>query len=143
MTEAGRRRLAQHVSQRRRALGMSLAEAARTAEVNIKTWDALEKASRSTRDSNYAGIERALRWRAGSIEAVLDGGKPQPDDTSAAARQDPAYVDPVTGEEYTDPAERELWSLARFPEDERRKLIYYARSERARQAAERQRRAAG
>lgn len=51
------------------------------------------------------------------------------------------YTDPVTGETYAEQWERDLWDLNRIEMEERRKLIYYARSEWARTEAEQRRRA--
>lgn len=53
-----------------------------------------------------------------------------------------AFTDPATGEVYEEQWERDIWDLTSLDMAERRKLIYYARSERARTEAE-QRRAAG
>lgn len=146
MTPSVRERLGEHVRARRRQLGLSVSDAARDAEVNRMTWDALERGTRATRDSNYAGIEHALQWAPGSVERILEGGEPHPlqeHDTSATAppKVNP-YVDPTTGEEYTDPKERELWSLDTFDMDDRRKMIYFIRGERLRQQAEQRRRRA-
>lgn len=116
---------------------MSVLEAARIADVNTKTWRALEEGTRATRDSRYASIERALNWRPGSVNTVLDGGEPTPapphdPNTETAARQpvDP-YLDPATGERYSDPTEQGVWDLAGIPLDTRRELIFIIRAKRA------------
>jgi hypothetical protein len=52
--------------------------AAKLAGIDRDTWAAIEEGTRNTQPSKYAGIERALGWGAGSIEAILDGGDPKP-----------------------------------------------------------------
>lgn len=140
MTEAAQQRLGRHVRTRRRQLGHSINEAAQAAEVNPKTWQALERGTRAIRDHSYAGIERALRWRPGSIDTILDGGEPASDDQTQIS-SDSLYVDPHTGELYRDETERQLWDLDRLPEETRRRLIYYVRAERQAAQAEGPRRA--
>ena len=75
-TTEDRTRLATFVKKRRRELGLSVRAAADRGGVARGTWTALEDGSRRTSDSNYAGVERALFWTTGSIEAILAGRKP-------------------------------------------------------------------
>lgn len=72
-------------------------------------------------------LEAAGRPDAAEVLRDLGGQAPPPE-------QD--WLDPDTGEEYTDDDERDVWGLTRLPAAERRKLIYYMRAERARQQAE-------
>lgn len=69
--DTARHRLARLVRQQRLALGLSVRAAAKKAGVDRATWAGLEDGSRSTQDRHYAGIERALEWATGSIEAIL------------------------------------------------------------------------
>ncbi|GAA2070986.1 helix-turn-helix domain-containing protein [Williamsia deligens] len=64
------------VGLRRRALGLDVAELARTAGVDAKTIRSMEGGDRWPRDSTVAKIERALGWEPGSVEAVANGGEP-------------------------------------------------------------------
>jgi len=121
-----RQRLGALVRARRRQLGLSIVAAARTAGVNRGTWEALESCTRATRDHNYAGIERALRWQAGSIEAILTGGTPTPLPGSPPF-EDPD-VDPETGTKYVDPVEQEIWRLDLLTPEDRRAVIAFVRT---------------
>lgn len=116
-----------------------MTDAARAAELNLKTWQSLERGTRVTRDSSYAGIERTLQWAPGSIETILDGGEPTPagGSTATQAPDDSLYRDPLTGELYQDEAERDLWVLDRLPAETRRRLIYFVRAERQAQGGQR------
>src|SRR5262245_48992186 len=71
-----RHKLARAVRDRRLQLRLSARAAADLAGVARGTWIALEDASRRTAETNYAGIERALQWKAGSVARILDGGEP-------------------------------------------------------------------
>ncbi len=75
MEEDGRTRLRQLVRERRTALGLSVRAAARNAGIDRDTWADMESGSRILRDYNYASVERALRWKPGSVDAVLAGGQ--------------------------------------------------------------------
>jgi transcriptional regulator with XRE-family HTH domain len=68
--DVGRGRLARLVQQQRQSLGLSVRAAARKAGVDRATWAGLEDGSRETQDRQFAGIERALEWAAGSIDAI-------------------------------------------------------------------------
>lgn len=128
MTTARRQRLGALARARRRQLGLTIVAAAAAAGVSRGTWEALEEASRRTRDAGYAGIERALRWRHGSIEAILHGGDPTPLPGTPGHEDIDPDVDPDTGVRYTDPDERDLWRLDRLPAEERRTLIAFLRT---------------
>ncbi|MDM4722792.1 helix-turn-helix transcriptional regulator [Micromonospora sp. WMMA1363] len=72
-----RDRLASLVRSRRMELGLSVSKAAQAAGIDRATWTYLENGSRRTAEFNYAGIERALQWKAGSIGGVLGGRQPE------------------------------------------------------------------
>lgn len=74
-TAETRARLAAAVGARRIELGLSVREAAKRAGVDRDTWTAIEEGTRNTRADKYAGIEQALMWVRGSIEAILGGGR--------------------------------------------------------------------
>jgi transcriptional regulator with XRE-family HTH domain len=137
-------RLGAVVRRRREKLGMSVPVAAQAAKIDRETWRNLEAGKRMPRGYNRTRIERTLGWAHGGIEAILDGGEPAllPQEAETEAGPDDGYLDPVTGELYAEDWERELWDLNHIAMDERRKLIYFTRADRARTQAE-QRRAAG
>ncbi|MCZ7376509.1 hypothetical protein [Micromonospora sp. WMMC250] len=119
MDEAGQReRLAKMIGVRRLELGVSAAAAARTAGIDRNTWSAAEKGEKNTQPHNFAGIERALRWRPGSIAAILTGGEPTPADAEP--------VDEELELVRTDP---------RLPEDMKERIIAHIRERRQRDRA--------
>lgn len=70
-------RLVRYVVERRRELGLSQAEAARLAQFGARnTWVNMETGATKPRDSKWAGIENALAWEQGSVQAVLNGDEP-------------------------------------------------------------------
>lgn len=71
--------LARHVRLRRRALGMSIEDAAESVSMSPVTWGRVEKGL-PVRSLTHSGVERALQWRPGSVETVLVGGEPELDD---------------------------------------------------------------
>lgn len=76
MTDDARAKLGELIKARRLALGLSLSRAAKMAPLDRVTWTAAEDASRETRRVHFAAIERVLRWRPGSIDAILAGQAP-------------------------------------------------------------------
>lgn len=70
--------LGQRVTEQRKALGLSISSAARRAGINRATWSALERGERETEEYIFAGVERALDWDTGSIDAILRGDPPAP-----------------------------------------------------------------
>lgn len=71
-------RLARFIQRRREELGLSVRKAASLAEVDRGTWADAEEAKRNLSRRSWSGFERALQWQAGSIEAILAAGEPQP-----------------------------------------------------------------
>lgn len=86
-TTEARERLGQIVSDRRRTLGLSLSAAARAAGIDRATWTGMERGTRRTEEYNYASIDRALRWAPGSVDRVLAGGEPEPQEPSRSIPQ--------------------------------------------------------
>lgn len=68
-------RLAQYVTKRRHELGMGRDAIARTVGLAKGTWTRLEQ-GHPIRDVNYARVDRALHWAAGSCMSVADGHEP-------------------------------------------------------------------
>lgn len=71
-------------------MGLSVSEAARLGPVNRETWTKIEQATRSPEGYTAGRVERVLGWQPGSVEAILNGGKPT--DTDAPPPK-PADVD--------------------------------------------------
>lgn len=80
--------LATVITARRKERRLSQQRAADLAGVHRLTWRGWENGS-TPEDFNYAGIERALEWEPGSVEAVLAGGKPKP-------QPEPEPIEPLT-----------------------------------------------
>lgn len=85
LSEVGRR-----VSERRTALGFDAAELARQAGVDPKTLASLERGERWPRDHSKTGIERALKWKPGSLTRIRNGGEPQEIDEVSVIRVESA-----------------------------------------------------
>jgi hypothetical protein len=85
MDGTSRERLATAMLDRRRALRLSIRAAAQRAGVDRATWTSAENAIRQLAEYNYAGVEAALEWEPGSVEAVLAGdtATPRPAGTTA------------------------------------------------------------
>jgi transcriptional regulator with XRE-family HTH domain len=79
-------RVAQAVVRRRVQLGLTQEEAAARARLSATTWRLVENEAQTRyRDLTLAGVERALGWAQGSIDAVLRGDEP-----TVAETRDPA-----------------------------------------------------
>lgn len=87
-----RERLAGMVKSRRIERGLSVSKAAQAAGIDRATWSSAEKGDRQTQPHNWAGIERALDWKAGSIAAILAGGEPIPADLLAEVDEELSLV---------------------------------------------------
>jgi transcriptional regulator with XRE-family HTH domain len=76
-TETPRERLTRLMDERRGELGLTLAEVAECAGLTAEGLRNLRTGkSRTIRVKSKAGIERALRWDRGSVDAILSGGAP-------------------------------------------------------------------
>lgn len=129
--------LGTHMKRRRAELGISQSEAARRATdlrhrlaatasddqrgVGRSTWINWENDRFVPEDFNFALIEGVLRWRPGSVAAVLDGGEPTPlppdanvVPIAAGLPPDDAFVRKLRGRkltpEYLDVLIREYWA---------------------------------
>lgn len=87
----------QRVRLRRAELGLSMRQAAKRAGIDRSTWLHWERGETTPTVRSQGGLERVLGWAPGTVAAMLS--------------REGDYVDPVTGEEYVDPDERELWDL--------------------------------
>ena len=70
--------LSDHIKSRREEIALGQSEAARAAGVGRTTWLGWEKRGVIPERHRYVLIERTLKWEPGSVEAILEGGKPQP-----------------------------------------------------------------
>jgi transcriptional regulator with XRE-family HTH domain len=95
--------LATIIRSRREQRGLSTRRAAALAGVSKGAWAGWENGA-VPYHQHRRGIEAALQWRPGSVQAVLQGGEPTPVET-------PDYRDPDTGELYVAEVERRLWEL--------------------------------
>jgi transcriptional regulator with XRE-family HTH domain len=75
--DANRRRLGELVKARRLHLGISVRQAAETAEIARNTWSDMEDGSRRTAEIKFPGIERVLQWQPGSIASIMLGDEPK------------------------------------------------------------------
>ncbi|NUS74289.1 MAG: hypothetical protein HOQ05_12920 [Corynebacteriales bacterium] len=110
-------RLAHYVVIRRRELGLSQAEAARIAQFGARnTWINMETGTTKPRDSKWAGIERALLWARGSVQAILSGAEPTLADSIGAEDEeveDPARIirDTVNRSDWDEGTKRALIAI--------------------------------
>lgn len=89
------RSLAQHLKARRKQLRRGQAEAARRADVGRMAWFEWEAGRRHPRDYNYDGIDQAMEWEPGGVEAILAGDEPTPlpePTRPRDPRKDPEYL---------------------------------------------------
>lgn len=71
--------LAEHAARRRAELGLSQIEVAQRGPLSLDRVQSIEGAKRTSyRLGTLLALERALGWKAGSVEAVLAGGDPEP-----------------------------------------------------------------
>ena len=75
---------------RRRELRLSERQAATRAGVARNTWAAAEEGARQPAERSVAGIEVALRWATGSVDQILAGGKPTPQEDQPEAAPPPS-----------------------------------------------------
>ena len=76
-----RERLAALMNERRVDLGLRWADVAQVSEVSPETLRAIRRTDAPLRDLTKAGIEKGLRWERGSVDTILKGGDPVPDDS--------------------------------------------------------------
>jgi transcriptional regulator with XRE-family HTH domain len=89
-------RLGREVASRRSSLGLSVVRAATDAGINRGTWAAIESGDREATDFIYGKVEIALKWEAGSVERILDGGAPLAESNTVPSQPTPAaeIIDP-------------------------------------------------
>lgn len=75
---SNRERLAQHMDARRLQLDLRWADVATAARVTTETLRQARVGPGEIRPLTRRGIERALWWESGSVNAVLAGGEPTP-----------------------------------------------------------------
>lgn len=80
------------IKQRRLALGLKQSDAAQLAGVTVRTYGRIERSEAAGLSSlTAAGIERALQWGPGSLDAIKNGGEPtelqQPPETAPVVKQ--------------------------------------------------------
>lgn len=78
------------MDERRQTLGMTWADVARQAEITVETLRAIRRGNNEPSSLTKRGLDRALSWRPGGTQAVLQG-------------EHPSEVDPVTGAETSVP----------------------------------------
>lgn len=83
---SARERLAQHMDDRRLALDLRWADVAEMAGVSTETLRQVRFNESQIRPLTKRGIERALAWRQGSVNAILIGGDPTPDEEALGVR---------------------------------------------------------
>jgi len=72
-------RLARLVTRQRATLGYSIAQLSATSGLSTSTLDSIEHARKTSYDpATLSVLERALRWRSGSVDRVLRGLEPLP-----------------------------------------------------------------
>lgn len=80
MTDAGWTRLGRRIKAERGRKGYPTAAAlADAAGLSVRTVEIIEAGSRPwrPRDTTQAKIERALGWQPGSVERIVNGGRPR------------------------------------------------------------------
>lgn len=78
MTGSHHERLAELMDARRLELGMTWEEVASAAGIKPPTLRAIRNGTNRPSQLTKRGIERALRWAPGSVDAILAGGDPTP-----------------------------------------------------------------
>ncbi|MUN41502.1 hypothetical protein [Actinomadura litoris] len=108
--DPARVRLAEHMDERRRDLGRQRGERFSWDEVAVKaglhreTLRNIRLHGRPMRDTTKDGIEDALQWERGSIDAILQGGDPTP--AGPAAEDSLDRLDRLFHERKSDPSVR-------------------------------------
>lgn len=88
--EDHRRRLARLMEDRRAQLGLFWRDVAETAGLTTEGLRGMREGSKDIRPTTKAGVERALRWAYGSVDAILSGGDPTPVEAEPKRRAEPA-----------------------------------------------------
>lgn len=88
--ERNRRRLASAIDDRRLELRLPWADVATRAGITRQTLRRVRRESSDITSLTKRGIEQALAWQRGSIDAVLAGGEPTPVDDQDETPQMPS-----------------------------------------------------
>jgi hypothetical protein len=75
---AARQRLADLMERRRLDLGLTWREVAEAGNISYEVIRAIRNGNGQIRPLSKRGIEVGLKWEAGSVQAILDDGDPQP-----------------------------------------------------------------
>lgn len=120
-----RRRLTQLIEQRAGELGLDWNGVAELADLTKEGLRGVRFGNGRMRIKTKGGIERALRWSTGSVNAILAGGDPTVADRSTGARGNEAEeedqfakMDRLYEEWKRDPERRQaLWTILRSGEE--------------------------
>ncbi len=90
--QAARTRLAQLIDERRDQLGLYWNEVAQLADITKEGLRSVRLETRGLRPATKRGIERALRWEAGTVDRILAGGDPEEMPPAPAPTDPPVSV---------------------------------------------------
>jgi hypothetical protein len=76
-----RARLTAFMNERRIDLGLRWTDVGEAGGISAETLRAIRRDSAPLRELTKAGLEKGLRWKQGSVDSILAGGTPDPDDT--------------------------------------------------------------
>lgn len=124
--EPGRPALGLLIRDRRDELGLSQRELAAKAGLKTRITVGNVEAGRDVKDWVLRRLDHALGWRAGSCHRFLEDGTR------------PVLAEPEEREEYTDPAEADVWALTDLSPERRREIIAELRAARGRARAQRE-----
>jgi transcriptional regulator with XRE-family HTH domain len=115
------KRLATAVLNRRAELRVSQEEFVRDVDLSVKGLQRIESGELTRiRAKTIGELDRAARWRPGSVQVTLDGGDPTPLDDA--------------GGDLRDEAERQLWAITDLSEEERWAFIDLHRARQSRES---------
>ncbi|MDP9795559.1 transcriptional regulator with XRE-family HTH domain [Catenuloplanes nepalensis] len=72
MTPEQRTLVGRHIRQERTRQGISVSQAARSADIGRSTWIAVEAGTRDTEEHTLGRVERVLGWAHGTIGSIAD-----------------------------------------------------------------------
>lgn len=107
-------RLEAIMNARRVDLGLEWREVAAVAGIRTETLRVVRKGANPPSDLTKRGIETALRWMPGSMDAIADGGEPTP-----VEKQTEQAVSPAAAEQ----AEAVARLLATYPPDVQKRAL--------------------
>lgn len=95
--EDARARLARLMDERRLSLRLNWSHVADRADVTTETLRQVRNGRYTLRPLTKTGIEQALRWERGSVDAILDGGQPEPLPEADPTGMPASAADPFMG----------------------------------------------